>query len=59
MAVFVLVLIEFPLWMVGNAPHMNDAVPYSQYLAKIKDVALMRVLLDMCIIASFVIFSAG
>jgi hypothetical protein len=58
-AVFVLVLMEFPLWMVGNAPHFNDAVAYSQYLAKIKDVALTRVLLDMCIYVSFMIFIAG
>src|SRR5271157_3662504 len=58
-AVFVLVLMEFPLWMVGSAPHINDAVAYSQYLAKIKDVALTRVLLDMCIYVSFMIFIAG
>ena len=58
-AVFVLVLMEFPLWGVGNAPHINEAVAYSQYMAKIKDVALTRVLLDMCIVVSFVIFIAG
>jgi len=58
-AVFVLVLMEFPLWGVGAAPHINDAVAYSQYFAKIKDVALTRVLLDMAIAVSFVIFTAG
>ena len=57
--VFVLVLMECPLWGVGNAPHINEAAAYSQYMAKIKDVALTRVLLDMCIVVSFVIFIAG
>jgi len=59
LAVFVLVLMEFPLWGVGSPPHINDAVANSQYITKIKDVVLTRVLLDMCIVVSFVIFSAG
>lgn len=58
-AVFVLVLLEFPLWMVGSAPPFNDAVAHSQYMTKIKDVALTRVLLDMCIYVSSMIFFAG
>ena len=57
--IFVLVLMEFPLWGVGSPPHINDAVANSQYIAKFKDVVLTRVLLDMCIVVSFVIFSAG
>ena len=58
-AVFVLVLLEFPLWGVGSAPPFNDTVAHSQYMAKIKDVALTRVLLDMCIYVSCMIFFAG
>jgi hypothetical protein len=58
-AVFVLVLLEFPLWMVGNAPPFNDTVAHSQYIAKIKDIVLTRVLLDMCMYVSCMIFFAG
>ena len=59
-AVVVLGLIEFPLWFAGSPPPpINDAVAHSQFLARIKDIALTRVLIDMGIYVSIMIFLAG
>jgi Na+/phosphate symporter len=56
----VLLLCEIPLWILqGTAPPINDAVAHSQYLADIRVVVLTRVLLDMGMYVSLMVFFAG
>lgn len=56
----VLLLCEIPLWILpGEAPPINDAVAHSHYLANIRVIALTRVLLDMLMYLSLIVFIAG
>lgn len=57
-------VLEFPLWVLpgvffGSPPQMSDAVNYSQYMASMRVIALTRVLLDMGMYASMMVFFAG
>lgn len=52
--------IEIPLWVFpGNQPPISDAVASAQYLADIRVIALTRVLLDMLMYMSLMVFFAG
>ena len=55
-----LLLFEIPLWILpGAAPPINDAVAHSNYLADIRVIALTRVLMDMLMYLSLMVFFAG
>jgi hypothetical protein len=52
--------IELPLWIFpGNPPQITDATASAAYLASIKSIALTRILLDMGMYASLMVFFAG
>ncbi len=52
--------IEIPLWILpGAAPLISDAVAHAQYLANIRVIALTRVLLDILMYMSLMVFFAG
>lgn len=52
--------LELPLWILpGSGPQISDAVGNSQYLAGIREIALTRILLDMGMYASLMVFFAG
>ena len=52
--------IEIPLWILpGTPPPISDAVAHAQYLADIRVIALTRVLLDMLMYMSLMVFFAG
>jgi len=56
----ILLLLEIPLWIVPGAPPLiNDAAAHAQYLADIRVVALTRVLIDMLMYMSLMVFFAG
>lgn len=56
----ILLLFEIPLWIVPGAPPLiNDAVAHAQYLADIRVIALTRVLIDMFMYMSLMVFFAG
>lgn len=57
-------VLELPLWVLpgvffGSPPQISDAIHSSQYLASIRVIALTRVLLDMGMYASLMVFFAG
>jgi hypothetical protein len=57
-------VLEFPLWVLpgvffGSPPQMSDAVNYSPYMASMRVIALTRILLDMGMYASMMVFFAG
>jgi hypothetical protein len=52
--------IELPLWIFpGNPPQITDAAASAAYLGSIKTIALTRILLDIGMYASLMVFSAG
>jgi hypothetical protein len=56
----ILLLFEIPLWILPGAPPLiNDTVAHAQYLADIRVIALTRVLLDMLMYMSLMVFFAG
>lgn len=55
-----MLLFEIPLWILPGAPPLiNDAIAHAQYLADIRVVALTRVLFDMGMYVSLMVFFAG
>ena len=56
----IFIIIEIPLWiLLGAAPLISDAVAHAQYLANIRVIALTRVLLDILMYMSLMVFFAG
>lgn len=56
----IFIIIEIPLWILpGAAPLISDAVAHAQYLANIRVIALTRVLLDILMYMSLMVFFAG
>lgn len=55
-----LFLCEFVLWILpGAGPPMNEWVAHSQYLANTRVIVLTRILLDMGLYISLIVFFAG
>jgi hypothetical protein len=51
---------ELPLWVIpGTPPAISDAVGHSQFLASIRVIAMTRILCDMGMYASLMVFFAG
>ncbi|MFQ6009051.1 MAG: hypothetical protein ACE5K8_08890 [Candidatus Zixiibacteriota bacterium] len=60
LASVIFLIIEIPLWILpGAAPLISDAVAHAQYLADIRVIALTRVLLDILMYMSLMVFFAG
>ncbi len=59
LTVVILTWIQFPLWMVGQAPSVYDGAAFGQHLLAIKNVALTRILLDQGIYVGMIVFAAG
>jgi hypothetical protein len=60
----ILFAIELPFWIVpsmvsGSPPQISDAIAYSHYLASLRVIALTRVLLDIGMYATLLVFFAG
>jgi hypothetical protein len=56
----IFLVIEIPLWILpGALPPISDTVAHAQYLVDIRVIALTRVLLDMLMYMSLVVFFAG
>jgi hypothetical protein len=52
--------VELPLWIFpGMPPQIADAAASAAYLASIKTIALTRIVLDMAMYASLMVFFAG
>jgi hypothetical protein len=57
---FIFFACELPLWVIpGSPPAISDASAYSQFLASIRYIAMTRILLDMGMYASLMVFFAG
>jgi hypothetical protein len=51
---------ELPLWVIpGSPPAISDAVGHSQFLASIRIIAMTRIMCDMGMYASLMVFFAG
>jgi hypothetical protein len=56
----IIFLLEVPLWLVGfPVPAINNAAAHAQYLSDHRIVALTRVLFDMVLYVTLMIFFAG
>ena len=56
----ILLIIEIPLWIIpGVAPPISDAPAHAQYLADSRGIVLTRILIDMLMYMSLMIFFAG
>jgi hypothetical protein len=59
LACVVLWLSQFPLYMMGSPPSVYDGAAFGQHLFAIKNIALTRILLDMGVYVTLLVFSAG
>lgn len=50
---------QFPLWMIGEPPSVYDGAAFAQHLFSIKNVVFTRILFDLGIYVSLMVFSAG
>jgi hypothetical protein len=56
----ILLFIEIPLWIIpGESPPISDASGHAQYLSDIRIIALTRILIDMLMYMSLLVFFAG
>jgi hypothetical protein len=56
----ILLLLEIPLWIIpGNPGQISDAAAHAEYLARIRIIALTRILIDMFMYMSWMILLAG
>jgi hypothetical protein len=59
-AAFILILVAQPLWLVsGTAPRLDDTAAFTDFITKNHSIILSRSLVDILIIASFLVFLAG
>lgn len=58
-ACVVLTWAQFPLWMIGDPPSVYDGAAFARHLFSIKNVVFTRILLDLGIYVSLMVFSAG
>ncbi|HUK90135.1 MAG TPA: hypothetical protein VLZ81_07020 [Blastocatellia bacterium] len=59
LAVVVLWLSQFPLYMAGSPPSVYDGASFGQHLLGIKNVAFTRILLDQGAYAALIVFAVG
>jgi hypothetical protein len=50
---------QFPLWMVGSPPSVYDGAAFARHLLSIRGVVFTRVLMDLGIYASMMVFAVG
>ena len=59
LALVILWLAQFPLWMMGSPPPVYESAAFGEHLMSIKNVAFTRILLDQGAFITMMIFSAG
>jgi len=50
---------QFPLWMTGDPPSVYDGAAFTRHLSSIKNVVFTRILFDLGIYVSLMVFGAG